>query len=183
MTEGPHVAGLLFWLVIAAARYNPLRMEKDPILFDETLRPSPPMDSRTLLVILAVVASFNIAFALSFILRGAWPIAPFMGLDVALLAWAFRASTIAARRFEHVTLTPSLLRIEKHPAKGAATRAEFNPYWVRVDLQRPTEFSNRLFLRSHGKSLQLGAFLAPATRESFAQALKSALSAAKTRHF
>jgi len=158
-------------------------MNSEPVLLDETLRPSPPMDARALLIILAVVASFNIAFALSFILRGAWPIAPFMGLDVALLAWAFRASTRAAKRFEHVTLTPSLLRVEKHPAKGAVTRAEFNPYWVRVDLQRPTEFSNRLFLHSHGKALQLGAFLAPAVRESFAQALKSALFAAKNRHF
>ena len=71
-------------------------MEAEPVLLDETLRPSPPMNPRALLVILAVTASFNIAFALSFILRGAWPIAPFMGLDVALLAWAFRASSLAA---------------------------------------------------------------------------------------
>ncbi|HSC61761.1 MAG TPA: DUF2244 domain-containing protein, partial [Rhizomicrobium sp.] len=158
-------------------------MEAEPVLLDETLRPSPPMNPRALLVILAVTASFNIAFALSFILRGAWPIAPFMGLDVALLAWAFRASSLAAQRFEHVTLTPSLLCVEKHPVKGAATKAEFNPYWVRVDLQQPTEFSNRLFLRSHGREMQVGDFLAPAMRESFANALKSALSAAKNRHF
>ena len=158
-------------------------MDNDPILLDETLRPSPPMEARTLLIILAVVAAFNIAFALSFVLRGAWPIAPFMGLDVALLAWAFRASTLAARRFEHVTLTPGLLSVEKHPAKGAVSKSTFNPYWVRVDLQRPTEFSNRVFLRSHGKEMQVGDFLAPAVRESFANALKTALSAAKNRHF
>jgi uncharacterized membrane protein len=158
-------------------------MEAEPVLLDETLRPSQPMEARTLLVILAIVASFNIAFALSFILRGAWPIAPFMGLDVVLLAWAFRASTLAAQRSERVILTPSLLRIEQRPAKGAMTEAQFNPYWVRVDLQRPTEFSNRLFLHSHGRALQLGAFLAPAVRESFANALKSAISAAKNPRF
>lgn len=158
-------------------------MEVEPILLDETLRPSPPMRPRPLLIILGATALFNIAFALSFILRGAWPIAPFMGLDVALLAWAFRASTLAARRSERVTLTPSLLRIEQRPAKGAVTEAEFNPYWVRVDLQRPTEYSNRLFLHSHGRALQLGAFLAPEVRESFANALKSALSTAKNARF
>ncbi len=158
-------------------------MEAEPVLLDETLRPSQPMEARTLLVILAIVASFNIAFALSFILRGAWPIAPFMGLDVVLLAWAFRASTLAAQRSERVILTPSLLRIEQRPAKGVVTEAQFNPYWVRVDLQRPTEFSNRLFLHSHGRALQLGAFLAPAVRESFANALKSAISAAKNPRF
>jgi uncharacterized membrane protein len=158
-------------------------MNTEPTILDETLRPSPPMQARTLLVILAVVASFNIAFALSFILRGAWPIAPFMGLDVALLAWAFRSSTLAARRFEHVTVTPTMLRVEKHPAKGPAKAAEFNPYWVRVDLQRPTEFSNRLFVRSHGREMQVGDFLAPSVRENFAAVLKSALWAAKNRHF
>jgi uncharacterized membrane protein len=149
-------------------------MDGDPILLEETLRPSPPMNPRALLVILAVVTVF---------MRGAWPIAPFMGLDVALLAWAFRSSTLAARRFEHVTLTPSALRIEQHPAKGDIKRAEFNPYWVRVDLQWPTEFSNRLFLRSHGREMQVGDFLAPSVRESFAEVLKSALWAAKNRHF
>ncbi|HWA30377.1 MAG TPA: DUF2244 domain-containing protein [Rhizomicrobium sp.] len=158
-------------------------MTGEPLIFDATLRPSTPMAPRTLLVILAVVASFNVAFALSFILRGAWPIAPFMGLDVALLAWAFRASTVAARRFEQVTLTPSLLRVEQHSAKGAVKEADFNPYWVRVDLQRPTEYTNKLFLRSHGRELQLGAFLAPQVRESFAQALKSALFRAKNPDF
>ncbi|MBS0275825.1 MAG: DUF2244 domain-containing protein [Proteobacteria bacterium] len=158
-------------------------MEAEPVLLDETLRPSPPMAPRTLLAILGAVLAFNIAFALSFILRGAWPIAPFFGLDVALLAWAFHASTLAARRSERVTVTPSLLRIEQRPAKGAATLAEFNPYWVRVDLQWPTEFSNRLFLRSHGRELQLGAFLAPSVRESFANTLKSAISLAKSPRF
>jgi uncharacterized membrane protein len=158
-------------------------MNDEPILLDETLRPSPPMNARALLIILAVVLAFNLAFAVSFVLRGAWPIAPFMGLDVALLAWAFRSSTLAARRFEHVTVTPSLLRVEKHPVKGNVRAADFNPYWVRVDLQWPTEFSNRLFLRSHGREMQIGDFLAPAVREGFANALKSALFAAKNRHF
>lgn len=158
-------------------------MKDEPLLLNATLRPSPPMAPRALLVILAVVLAFNIAFALSFILRGAWPIAPFMGLDVALLAWAFRASTIAARRFEQVTLTPSLLRVEQHSARGAVKEADFNPYWVRVDLQHPTEYTNRLFLRSHGRELQLGAFLAPQVREGFAEALKSALFRAKSPDF
>jgi uncharacterized membrane protein len=158
-------------------------MTGEPVFLDTTLRPSPPMDSRTLLAILIAVALFNIAFASSFILKGAWPIAPFMGLDVALLAWAFRASKRAALRSEHITVTPSRVEVEQRSPEGAVTRAEFNPYWVRVDLQQVTELSHKLFLRSHGRSLQVGSFLAPATREGFAEALKSALSEAKTARF
>jgi uncharacterized membrane protein len=110
-------------------------------------------------------------------------VAPFMGLDVVLLAWAFRESRIAARAHERVTLRASELRIEKHPAKGTVTAAAFNPYWVRVDLVPWTEYSNRLYLRSRGRSLQVGSFLPPQTREHFAQTLKSALSAAKNPDF
>ena len=60
-------------------------------------------------------------FALNFLLRGAWPIAPFMGADVALLGWALTASRKAARRYEHVTLTPSRLAIARHPVAGAVS--------------------------------------------------------------
>ncbi len=154
--------------------------DDEPLLLETVLRPSPPMSARALAIILAVVTALNLAFALSFVLRGAWPVAPFMGLDVLLLAWAFRESRIKARAHERVTLSPSALRVEQHPARGTAREVAFNPYWVRVDLQPWTEYSNRLFLRSHGRSIQLGAFLAPTTRESFARTLKSALSAAKS---
>jgi uncharacterized membrane protein len=155
----------------------------DPLLLDETLRPSPPMSARALKRIVAVVAAINLAFMLYFVAQGAWPVAPFMGLDVALLAWAFRESRIAARAHERITLRMSELRIEQQPARGAATEAAFNPYWVRVDLVPWTEYSNRLYLRSHGRTLQVGAFLPPQTREGFALTLKSALSAAKNPDF
>ena len=60
----------------------------EPVLLDETLRPNPPMSPRALKLVLIAVATINLIFALSFVAQGAWPIAPFMGLDVALLAWA-----------------------------------------------------------------------------------------------
>ena len=155
----------------------------EPLLLDETLRPSPPMSARTLKMIVAIVAGINLAFMLYFISQGAWPVAPFMGLDVALLAWAFRESRIAARAYEHITLRASELRIEQHAAKGGVTEAAFNPYWVRVDLVPWTEYSNRLYLRSHGRTVQVGAFLPPGAREGFAQTLKTALSRAKMPDF
>jgi len=151
----------------------------EPVLLDDVLRPSPPLAPRTLLMIVGVVAAIDIAFAISFVLRGAWPVMPFMGLDVALLAFAFRASRKAARHEEHVHLTPSLLRIAKRPPGGAAREFAFNPYWVRVQLDEPVGRNNDLTLWSHGKGVRVGAFLAPAERTSFAERLKSALRKAR----
>jgi uncharacterized membrane protein len=143
-------------------------MDEDPLL-DWILRPNPPMNSRALFAIVGLVAGLNLALAANFILHGAWPILPFLGASVALLAWAFRRSLASAAREEHVTLTASSLRIAGK--LGAKQDVVINPYWVRVE----TGQENQLMLWSHGKAVRLGAFLAPAERMSLAEALQSAL--------
>jgi len=149
------------------------------ILLDQVLRPSPPMAPHTLRNILFVVIAINLAFALFFLLHGAWPIMPFLGLDVALLAWAFRASSEAAKREEHVTLTPAQLSIVRKPPRGPSSEVRFNPYWVRVQMDDPPEHWSQLWLWSHGKGLKIGTFLAPSERSAFADVLKAALRRAR----
>ncbi|HEY0299912.1 MAG TPA: DUF2244 domain-containing protein, partial [Rhizomicrobium sp.] len=109
------------------------------LLLDTVLRPSPPLAPKILFRILFAVGFVNFFFALSFALQGAWPIAPFLGLDVALLAWAFRASTRAAKREERVTLTPSRLCVARAFPKKPRREWTFNPYWVRVEMDDPPE--------------------------------------------
>jgi uncharacterized membrane protein len=145
------------------------------ILLDTVLRPSPPLGPRALFWILFAVGFINLAFALGFVLRGAWPIVPFLGLDVALLAWAFHASTRAATREERVTLTPSQLCVARAVPKKPRREWTFNPYWVRVEMDDPPEHGSQLTLWSHGKFLRIGQFLAPEERAKFAQTLKTAL--------
>jgi uncharacterized membrane protein len=154
-------------------------MSEERPLLDATLRPNPPMSPRALKIVLAVVAAINFVFALSFVAQGAWPIAPFMGLDVALLGWALRESRIAARAFERIVLTVSNLRIARHPARGNPSEIALNPYWVRVDFPETGLPGTQLWLRSHGKSVQVGRFLGAEERSAFAAALKSALRKAR----
>jgi uncharacterized membrane protein len=149
------------------------------VLLDSVLRPNPPLSPRALGAIFLLVALINISIAIYFVLRGAWPIAPFLGADVALLAWAFRASLIAAKREERVTLTPSLLRVARREPKGGCDEIRFNPYWVRVHMDDPPDHWSQLTLWSHGKGLTIGKFLAPDVRASFAGALKTALRRAR----
>ena len=161
-----------------ASAFHHRRMPE--VLLDRVLRPAPPLPPRAAFVLLAVVAMFNFAFASYFVLRGAWPVTPFMGLDVALLAWAFRASRIAARREEHVVLTPTVLSIARRPPKGAPSEVRLNPYWVRVQMDQPFDHWSQLTVWSHGKGVRIGAFLPPPERASFAEALKAALSQARS---
>lgn len=138
------------------------------------------MPPRAALVLLGVVAGFNLAFACYFVLRGAWPVMPFMGLDVALLAWAFHASRVAAKREEHVVLTPSVLSIERRPPKGTPSVVRLNPYWAHVQMEEPPDHWSQLTVWSHGKGVRIGTFLPPQERASFAETLKAALSEARS---
>ncbi len=149
------------------------------VLLDQVLRPSPPLKPRTLLIVLGIVAAVNLAFVIGFLLEGAWPVAPFMGLDVALLGWAFRASTVAARKEERVTLTPAQLCVARAFPKAPPRAWTFNPYWVRVEMDDPPEHGSQLTLWSHGKFLRIGQFLAPEERARFAKVLQSALKNAR----
>lgn len=152
----------------------------ETVLLDTVLKPAPPMSPRALSMILGLVIAMNAAFAVYFVSRGAWPMMPFMGIDIALLAWAFRASTRAARREEHVVLTPSLLNIARKSPEGAVNEVALNPYWVRVELDEPAGRASQLTLWSHGKSVRIGSFLPPLERMSFAERLKTALYRART---
>lgn len=151
----------------------------EPVFFDAILRPNPPLSPTGVLVVLIAVAAANIGLGIFFILHGAWPIMPFMGLDVLFLAWAFRAVRRAAQASEHITLTMSELHITRQPFKGVPDEISLNPYWVRVALEDDVEPARKLTLWSHGRAIQLGAFLAPKDRASLAAALKDALSAAR----
>ncbi len=138
------------------------------VLFETVLKPNPPLGPKVLRAILIVVVIFNLGFAGMFVAKGAWPIAPFMGADVALLAWAFRASLAASRREELLTLTPSMLRILRRPEQSQTV---LNPYWVRVE----TPPSSGLVLFSHGRGVRIGRFLGAAERAALAERLREAL--------
>ncbi len=151
----------------------------ETVLLDATLKPNPPMSARALKLVVAAVACVNLGFGLVLVLHGAWPVTPFMGADVAFLAWALNAARAAARAFEQIRLTPFSLVVRRKPARGAESRIELNPYWVRVEMDDPPRRTSRLVLWSHGKGVQIGRFLAPNERLAFAIALRAALRRAR----
>ena len=149
----------------------------DTVLFDATLRPNPPMRPAVLKLVIAVVAIINLTFGTFFVIRGAWPITPFMGADIAFLGWAFHASVVAARRREELRVTRSVLCVDRYPPRGTPVHIEFNPYWVRVEFE---ENSKQLTLASHGRREQIGSFLPPGERLTIAQALRGAIREARS---
>jgi uncharacterized membrane protein len=151
----------------------------DRVLFDAVLEPNRPLGLKGHAVVLGFVAVVNLIAAIVFVLHGAWPVTPFLGADVALLALAMHASVRASRKRERLTLTPQSLLIERIGPSGAARREELNPYWLRVDHEDPELMGCELALVSRGKRWIVGSFLGAEERASLAEALRRALSEAR----
>lgn len=144
------------------------------------LRPHRSLSPAGFTAIMVALAGLSFVAGIVFLVVGAWPVVGFLGLDVALVYWAFRSSYAAGREVEHVSLTAERLTVRRRGRDGRERVFDFQPYWLRVELEQEPSGSGRLVLRSHGRSFVLGAFLAPEERAEVARVLREALSAMRT---
>jgi len=146
------------------------------ILFATRLKPHRSLTPHHFHLLLMMFSGGSLFTSMPFVLVGAWPVAGFMGLDVALFYLAFRANFRAARAYEEVTVTHFELRVAKVSAKGERAEYRFNPAFVHLERVEQAEFgTERLALVSRGKSLEIGSFLGPEEKADLAKALTRAL--------
>src|SRR5262245_51858272 len=102
-------------------------------------------------------------------LKGFWPILPFAGLEMVLLAWALKVSLERRFHSQTITITDADVRIESR-ARSAAERVVFPRHWAQVKLRRPAAglHPSRLTIESHGRQCELGSFLTEEERRGLA---------------
>ncbi len=148
-------------------------------LFTATLSPYRSLSRRGFNTLMALLGILSFGFGIAFTRMGAWPVFGFFGLDVVLLYLAFRRNYMDARAIEQIDLSPAVLLVRRVSALGRETEYSFNPYWTRLIVDRRSNGIAALSLVSSGKRLSIGNFLGPNERSAFANALQSALSAAR----
>jgi uncharacterized membrane protein len=153
---------------------------REPPIFSAVITPHRSLSRGGFILLMSAIGAISFAAGLLCFLAGAWPVAGFMGLDVALIYWAFKANYRSAGSYEQVVLTPSELTVRKVSHRGERGEWTFNPAWVRLDRQTIEDFGlQQIALVSHGQRLPIAGALSPAERESFAKALANALAEAK----
>jgi uncharacterized membrane protein len=152
----------------------------EPAIFSAVITPHRSLSSTGFLILMLCVGGLSFASGGMFLLLGAWPVFGFLGLDVLLVYWAFRANFRSARAYEEVRVTASELTVRKVNQRGGVREWTLNPVWVQLDRIVHEEFGiERLFLVSHGRRLSIAGFLGPHEKASFALALSMALGEAK----
>jgi len=146
-----------------------------PLHFNALLTPHRSLGRKGFIVLMSVLVAVNFTAGMVFLLKGAWPVLGFCGLDVALVWWAFRANYRAGRAHETVQLSQSELRVRRVDPKGNVTAWSFQPYWARLTREAHADGSVSIWLNSHGRALELAHCLSVPERLNFAAALGKAL--------
>ncbi len=147
----------------------------DTILFEAVSTPPRSLSARGLRWLCALASLGAAVPAVVFVLVGAWPIVPFLGIEVALVLFLVaihrRWSKAAV---EVVRLTEGQLRISTANGRGGHRVSELEPYWTRVVLEEDGGVT-RLFLRQRRRSVEFGGFLTAEEKRDLAGALDGAL--------
>ena len=137
-----------------------------------TLQPNQSMSWKGNLVFLGGLLALFVLTGAAFALMGFWPVIPFAGLDLALVAYALYRVARACQAREVIRIDASSVTIEKG-RRRPETSDVFQRAWARLQWRRfPSRLHpNRLFVRSHGRSVEIGGFLTEAERGDLADAL------------
>ncbi len=152
----------------------------DEPFFRALLTPHRSLGRTGFLVLMGAVTFCWIVTGAFFLAHGAWPVFGFFGLDVVLLYVAFRLNYRAARAREEVSVSRTALDIRKTAPSGKWEAHHFNPFWAKFAVARHTDIGiTAMAVEGQGQRVQIGSFLNPDDRESFAKAFSQALATAR----
>ncbi len=135
------------------------------------LRPNRSLTTKGMLALFGAFALLAAIIGTGFALAGAWLIAPFAGLEVAVAGMVLYLLHHHAGDYERIDIEGRHVRIVQRRGK-AETRYEFERYWAQARLAHGTSLRpSRLSIGSHGRFVELGAALDEDARRQLAQRL------------
>jgi uncharacterized membrane protein len=136
------------------------------------LAPNCSLTPRAARLFVGSLATVTFAVAGFFALQGFWPVLPFAGLEIGLLAWAVRASMRRGSEREVIVVSEAQVVVERRSPNGSRLSV-FPRHWARVTLRdpQPAQHPSRLTIESHGRSCEVGRFLTEDERRRLADRL------------
>jgi uncharacterized membrane protein len=154
----------------------------DRPVFAAELFPYRSLGRKGFTILLVLMGGLCLFYGVLFVLKGAWPIGLFLAADFLLLYGAFRLNYRSAKVREEVTVSRTGVSVRKFSPSGRMVEHRFNPLWIRFLVRRHKEIGiTSMRVSGEGRGTDIGSFLNPDDRESFARAFKGALATVKRR--
>lgn len=140
------------------------------------IRPNRSLTWKEASLAYAAIAAFVLAIGLACYSLGFAFVLPFSGLEIVGLGAGFYVCLWRSTKQEVVSIDQQHFVLERGRFRPLQ-RYEFNRHWVRVVVQASpqTRYPSRLTIRSHGREVELGAFLNEDDRRRLARELSCAL--------
>jgi len=137
-------------------------------------RPNDALGPRGRKWAIGVVSVFALLVGTAWTLLGAWPVLPFVGLEVLCLAGAWVLIGWHASDYEYVVIGRGRVSVDRR--NGAKVeRHEFQAAWTRVEQGVDDRGRCRVRLCSSGRDVEVGVWLPADDRGDFADALRQHL--------
>lgn len=158
----------------------PMQATTTTPLFSAQLTPHRSLGARGVMLVTSLCLLFAALPALSLFSIGLWPIAGLMVLIALATGAALFVSLRQGKRREQITVWHDGLEWVTIDVSGVRTLRRFNPKTVKLVLDRDAdEKTIRIRLRTSKDEVDIGGFLTPDDKSSFAKALGTALRKAR----
>ena len=107
---------------------------------------------------LQIVSMLVLAIGAVFAANGHWPVLPFAGMDLALLWGAFYLVLARLQDKELVTVTDTEIIVQRG-RRRVEQEVRLPRHWTRLLVRRDRYRKRRLYLRCHGKEVELAGAL------------------------
>jgi uncharacterized membrane protein len=140
-------------------------------LYSVTFRPNRSLTANSKFKVILMLSIIPILIGIGFSMIGVWLVMPFVGLELAALAYAFYYINAHENDYESITIDDEKLEI-KTCYRGEVKHKSLNPYWTKLVQRELANGELELGLISHGKEILVGKYLTREQRETIAEQLK-----------
>jgi uncharacterized membrane protein len=127
------------------------------------------------------LAIVTVAISLGFAFHGAWPVLPFAGLECLALYLVYR--WLGRHQGDYQCVTVDGERVVVETRKGTQTlRGEFSQAWAQVVIEEGDDGRPSVFIRSHGRAVEIGQWLTGEGRIEIARRLRRRLAQNHSRN-
>lgn len=139
--------------------------------FKVTFKPNSALSAASKYKVVILLTVIPCVIGVAFCFLGAWLVLPFVGLEIAALAYAFYYVNRHEADYESISIDEDSLVVERCIGENVSQQI-INPYWVKVVQQELANGELHLYLQSHGKEIEIGRYLTRKQRELLAKQLK-----------
>ena len=150
------------------------------ILYKITLYPYRSLNKTGFFLLMFALGLISFAAGIIFMLKGAWPVFGFFGLDVLLVYIFFKINFKSGKKKEIIILTKNQLIIEFYDSKRIIKKHYLDANWLKINLIKLKNEISKLQISSKNKLVIIGSFLRYKEKINIAKSLHRAL---KKYHF